>query len=302
MERNRSSYMQELENLLSDLPPLERQEALQYYTDYFEDAGSENEEEVIAALGNPPQVAAQIHLEIEKERQSQNFVPQASDRAVIEYGGGADSVDGGFTGGGGEEGAGGMGGAGSTSSESGSEKQGTEKQGTAGESTVSNIWSGIKDAYRRLEDAVRSPYIAILIVIALALVILPVIGGLASGIIGGGIGLIAAFIALVLVWYLLIVIFAIMAIVLSLVGILLFIGGSITMSTTWVGGLRVLAGGLFCCGLACLFWVLTIQLGWRATPAILRSLKKGCRAIQSMFRGIIGKDISNEQTEGSYHA
>ena len=54
---SRWEFMRQLEELLSDIAPAEREEALQYYNDYFNDAGRENEQEVIQALGSPKQVA-----------------------------------------------------------------------------------------------------------------------------------------------------------------------------------------------------------------------------------------------------
>lgn len=54
---SRWEFMRKLEELLSDISPNEREEALQYYNDYFNDAGRENEQEVIHALGSPEQVA-----------------------------------------------------------------------------------------------------------------------------------------------------------------------------------------------------------------------------------------------------
>ena len=54
---SRWEFMRRLEELLSDISPSEREEALQYYNDYFNDAGRENEQEVIKALGSPEQVA-----------------------------------------------------------------------------------------------------------------------------------------------------------------------------------------------------------------------------------------------------
>ena len=53
----RWEFMRKLEELLSDISPSEREEALQYYNDYFNDAGRENEKEVIQALGSPEEVA-----------------------------------------------------------------------------------------------------------------------------------------------------------------------------------------------------------------------------------------------------
>lgn len=57
---NRVEFMRELERLLADISFSEREEALQYYNDYLNDAGVENEEEVIASLGSPEKVATTI--------------------------------------------------------------------------------------------------------------------------------------------------------------------------------------------------------------------------------------------------
>ena len=54
---SRWEFMRQLEELLSDIAPTEREEALQYYNDYLNDAGRENEQDVIASLGTPEQVA-----------------------------------------------------------------------------------------------------------------------------------------------------------------------------------------------------------------------------------------------------
>jgi hypothetical protein len=53
-------FIKELESLLSDIPLEEREEALRYYSGYFEDAGEEHEEEVIKELGSPKRVASII--------------------------------------------------------------------------------------------------------------------------------------------------------------------------------------------------------------------------------------------------
>ena len=57
---NRAEYMRELERLLQNIPENERVEALTYYEEYFNDAGVENEQQVIAELGAPSRVADNI--------------------------------------------------------------------------------------------------------------------------------------------------------------------------------------------------------------------------------------------------
>ena len=49
---NRMEFMAELERLLADMPEEERQAAVQYYADYFADAGEANEADVIRELGS----------------------------------------------------------------------------------------------------------------------------------------------------------------------------------------------------------------------------------------------------------
>lgn len=56
----RQEFMKNLEKLLWDISESERAEALQYYNDYFDDAGVENEEKILKELGNPVQVAKKI--------------------------------------------------------------------------------------------------------------------------------------------------------------------------------------------------------------------------------------------------
>lgn len=57
---NKEIFLRDLRRFLSDLPEEEREQAVKYYEDYFEDAGPENEEQVICELGTPVDIAKQI--------------------------------------------------------------------------------------------------------------------------------------------------------------------------------------------------------------------------------------------------
>lgn len=57
---SRKEYMDELTKKLVRMPEQERMEAISYYEEYFDEAGEENEEDVIKSLGTPTQVARQI--------------------------------------------------------------------------------------------------------------------------------------------------------------------------------------------------------------------------------------------------
>ena len=68
---NRVEFMNQLKNLLWDIPKEEREEALNYYEDYFDDAGADNEGKVIEALGSPEKVAAIIKDGLKEETKDQ---------------------------------------------------------------------------------------------------------------------------------------------------------------------------------------------------------------------------------------
>ena len=65
---NKIEFMRQLDILLMNLPIHEREEALQYYEDYFADAGEENEQAVIASLGSPAKVAENIKRDLSQSR------------------------------------------------------------------------------------------------------------------------------------------------------------------------------------------------------------------------------------------
>ena len=63
---NRKEFLAQLSRLLWDIPEADRKDALEYYENYFEDAGEENESSVIQELGSPGKVAAIIKAGLEE--------------------------------------------------------------------------------------------------------------------------------------------------------------------------------------------------------------------------------------------
>ena len=61
---NRREFIRELEYLLQDIPEEEKADAIAYYRDYLEDAGEEQEEDVIREFGSPERVAAIIRADL----------------------------------------------------------------------------------------------------------------------------------------------------------------------------------------------------------------------------------------------
>lgn len=61
---NRIEFMKELEAMLQTIPAEERFDALQFYNDYFDEAGQENEAAIIAELGSPAKLASKIKADL----------------------------------------------------------------------------------------------------------------------------------------------------------------------------------------------------------------------------------------------
>lgn len=60
----KEEFLKQLEYLLQDVPDADKEEAMAYYRDYLEEAGSENEEQVIEEFGSPERVAAIIRADV----------------------------------------------------------------------------------------------------------------------------------------------------------------------------------------------------------------------------------------------
>lgn len=57
---NRKDFIQKLRRELAKLPAEEREAAIEYYEEYFDEVGPEGEQELLQQLGSPKRVAAQI--------------------------------------------------------------------------------------------------------------------------------------------------------------------------------------------------------------------------------------------------
>ncbi|MBQ7370881.1 MAG: DUF1700 domain-containing protein [Blautia sp.] len=79
---DRAQFLERLEILLSDVSKTEREEALEYYENYFDDAGAENEEAVLRDLGSPESVAATIKANLSE---SDKAFGEYTDRGYEDY-------------------------------------------------------------------------------------------------------------------------------------------------------------------------------------------------------------------------
>lgn len=182
---NRKEFMERLRELLREISPEERDEALRFYESYFDEAGSENEQTVIGELGSPEQVAEAIKEELPCN------LPMVSQRQEKEFEG---SFQWQKTNGqeGGAEGARAFG-ASSGARETESEKHGYEKQeyekqeyekhgyeGTRSSGTTSGKGSGNGERHTKL-----------FLLVLLAVLTSPIWGSIALAIFGVAIAILA---------------------------------------------------------------------------------------------------------------
>lgn len=60
----KDEFLRQLEYLLQDIPDTDRDDAINYYRDYLEEAGPENETEVLREFGSPERIAAIIRSDL----------------------------------------------------------------------------------------------------------------------------------------------------------------------------------------------------------------------------------------------
>lgn len=76
---NKTEFLSRLRIALAPLPEEERNAAMVYYEEFFDDAGAENEQSVIAEFGSPEELAKSIVEENNRENPAYNQVNENTD-------------------------------------------------------------------------------------------------------------------------------------------------------------------------------------------------------------------------------
>ena len=63
----RQEYMEELKKYLKRLPQEDFDNAIEYFSEYFEEAGPEKEQQVMRELGEPNEAARELFLNLLQE-------------------------------------------------------------------------------------------------------------------------------------------------------------------------------------------------------------------------------------------
>ena len=80
---NKETYLQELRKALKVLPQTDRDEAIEFYEEYFDDAGIENEAKVIEELGDPKVLGKKILIDVVDRQYAPAGEAQENTMAVV---------------------------------------------------------------------------------------------------------------------------------------------------------------------------------------------------------------------------
>ena len=229
---NREEFLTRLEGMLQSISPTEKEEVLQYYRDYFEDAGPENEQSVIEALGNPADIAENIKKDLQGDDGSR---ATASDHAVMEYGS-PEACE--------------------RDNYNGSPKAG--ERGNYYDSRTSHADTGYREP---VPAEKRLPGWAIVLLTLLIVFASPVL-----------IGLLGVLFGLLVTWFALIFSFGVTGVALFAVLFVLIIVGAMCVTLDPLVGLALAGGGLICGGIGLLFLMLTVAMAGILTPGIFSGL------------------------------
>lgn len=258
---NRAEFMSRLASLLQDVPLAEREEAIQYYNDYFDDAGEGNEAGVIAALGSPEELARSIKAGLTDGGNSGEFTEsgfhsyeQKSKNQVMSTRGTQKTQ-------------------GEPQESSGwqQESSGWQQETTGWQQKNGNGYSSQTDLERQKKKEPMSGG-RILLIILLAILLSPVWVGILGSVLGGGVGLLVGLLGIFIG-------FVVIGVVLTVVGVALVITGIVAIFGAPLGGLCLVGGGLILVAVGLVFvWLMVLVVG-EAIPALVRGLVNLCSRI-----------------------
>lgn len=295
---NRAEFMRRLTELLGDVSPMERDEAIQYYNDYFDDAGVENESDVITSLGTPEELARTIKAGLSDggnggeftEAGFSGYTQTHRDELMKRDGGdgsGASQQGSGFDGNAAQwSGASGSGSAGSGAQNGNAYYQGGYYQRSGND----GVYGGREDT-RKHENpyekaasgntASGGSYAAqkqgmsggtIVLIVILAILTSPIWIGLLGGFFGIAVGLLATLFGVFLC-------FLIVGIALIIVAIALLITGFVLLFTAPLGGICMIGSALIVFAIGLVFVWLMVLMAGMAIPAFVRGVGSLCRRL-----------------------
>lgn len=248
---SRWEFMRQLEELLFDISPNEREEALQYYNDYFNDAGRENEKEVIEALGSPEQVAKIVKDGLSENACQGEFTETgftsteaSAQNAIIKR----------------------------QPSDKGNHSEGEAHEGRAEADETKE--AGRQGTSSEPEKKETMPVWAVVLIVIACILLSPVLLSAVCAVGGTLLGIVAAILGVILG-------FGVATLVLYVVAAALFVAGFGCIIVHPAAGIGLLGGGCICMALGILFMLLVGFLAGKCVPGI-------CQGIAYIFRKLFG--------------
>ena len=247
---NRVEFMTEMAILLQDIPAEERREAMQYYNDYFDDAGALEEANIISELGSPEKVALEVKAGLNKqEEEVHEYRETGYTDTRFEYK--ESPVEYGFD----------------------QKKDNADKHSCGTEETEEGSGS-----YHYVEENEASETVytgnfkilKIVLQIVAALIVIPIIGPVVIGLVVAAAGIL---IAIVAVFLSLVVISGSVAVA----GVALFVAGLVTVITNIAAGLMLTGSGLIVTVLGLIATVGSVRLCIIVFPAIVKGIVWLCK-------------------------
>ncbi|MCM1267055.1 MAG: hypothetical protein NC302_04045 [Bacteroidales bacterium] len=281
---DRAEFMRRLSELLQDVPPAEREEALQYYNDYLDDAGEGNEVSVIASLGTPEELAKSIKAGLSDGGNAGEFTEagfraygQNNQNQVMStnemQSGAQNNAQGGA--GNSAQGAGnGFGG-----SPSGQQAQNTygaygqqaqNGYGAYGQQAGNAYGQPANAGVEKQKKSMSGDRIALIVI--LAILTSPIWIGVLGAAFGCIVGLLAALLGIFIAVF-------VVAVVFLAVGASLFVSGFAGIFAAPLPGICLVGVGLILFALGLLFGCLMVWMIAAAIPALVRACVNLCRRI-----------------------
>ncbi|SHO44968.1 DUF1700 domain-containing protein [Anaerocolumna xylanovorans] len=231
----RTEFMQELKRLLSDIPEEEKREAIEFYDNYFEEAGKDEEENVIKELGSPAEIAESIKKSLEYGSKDTGYFAEDGYHEGYKEKANLPSFERRFT-------------------------EDRNRENSSNETFRENRFP--KEEKKQKKGPANILLVIILVLFALP-VGLPIVITLVSL-------LAAAVVTVAAIW----IAFVAVSVSLLIVGVVIAIVGVLNLSVTPAVGLSLAGGGLIVLGVGILFTIATVWIAGKALPAVIGWVKQ----------------------------
>ncbi|WOO37357.1 DUF1700 domain-containing protein [Anaerocolumna sp. AGMB13020] len=244
----KNEFIQELGYLLVDIPEEERNEALEFYRNYFDEAGLEEEETVIMELGSPKEVADSIKKSLEygsteegyfSENGFHNAYQEKTNLPVFSRYIRNDKDTG----------------------TNGSERSTTADSRDSYKNNSSNYKNSTAKDYKNKHNTGNTILLIILLFFGIPMAI-PVAATI-----------FALFVAVVATIFSIWIAFFAVSVAMLITGIVLALSGVFQLSISPALGLSLTGGGLIVFGVGILFAIATIWIAGKAIPAVFNWIK-----------------------------